>query len=44
MWYKILWEGYEETIQKLEENLENAKDKIKVYWKKVDQVIRKKKD
>jgi len=31
MWYKVLWEGYEETIWELEENLENAKDKIKVY-------------
>jgi len=31
MWYEVLWEGYEETIWELEENLENAKDKIKVY-------------
>jgi len=36
MWYKVLWERYEETIWELEENLENAKDKIKAYWKKVD--------
>ena len=35
MWYKVLWEGYEETIQELEENLENTKDKIKAYQKKV---------
>jgi len=31
MWYKILWEGYKETIWELEKNLENAKDKIKAY-------------
>jgi len=31
MWYKVLWEGYKETIWELEENLENAKNKIKVY-------------
>jgi len=31
MWYKVLWEGYEETIWELEENLENIKDKIKAY-------------
>jgi len=31
MWYKVLWEGYKETIWELEENLENAKDKIKAY-------------
>jgi len=31
MWYKVLWEGYKETIWELEENLENAKDKVKVY-------------
>ena len=31
IWYKVLQEGYKETIQELEENLENAKDKIKVY-------------
>ena len=31
MWYKVLQEGYEETTQELEENLENAKDKIKAY-------------
>ena len=31
MWYKILQEGYKETIWEPEENLENAKDKIKVY-------------
>ena len=42
--YKVLWEGYKETIQKLEENLENAKDKIRAYQKKLGQVIRKKKD
>jgi len=31
MWYKVLWEGYKETTWELEENLENAKDKIKIY-------------
>jgi len=31
MWYKVLWEGYKETIWELEENLENTKNKIKVY-------------
>ena len=44
IWYKVLWEGYEETIWELEENLENAKDKIKAYQKRVGQVVRKKKD
>ena len=42
--YKVLQEGYEETIQELEENLENAKNKIKAYQKKLGQVIRRKKD
>jgi len=31
MWYKVLWKGYKETIWELEKNLENAKDKVKVY-------------
>ena len=42
MWFKVLWEGYKKTIQELEENLENAKDKTKAYWKKLDQVVRRK--
>ena len=42
MWYKVLQEGYKETIQKLEENLENAKDKIKAYQRKLGWVIKKK--
>ena len=44
MWYKVLQEGYKETIQELEENLKNAKDKIKAYQRKLGQVVRKKKD
>ena len=44
MWYKVLQQGYKETIQELEENLENAKDKIKAYQKKLGQVVKKKKD
>ena len=44
MWYKVLQEGYKETIWELEENLENAKEKIRVYQKKLNQVIKKKKD
>ena len=44
MWYKVLQEGYKETIQEPEENLENIKSKIKVYQRKLDQVVRKKKD
>ena len=44
MWYKVLQKGYKETIQELEENLENAKDKIKAYQKKLGQVIKKKKN
>ena len=31
MWYKVLQEGYKETIWEPKENLENAKDKVKVY-------------
>jgi len=31
IWYKVLWEGYKETIWELEENLGNTKDKIKAY-------------
>jgi len=31
MWYEVLWEGYKETTWEPEENLENAKEKIKVY-------------
>ena len=41
--YKILQEGYKETTQEPEENLKNAKYKIKVYQKKLGQAIRKKK-
>ena len=44
MQYKVLQKGYKETIQEPEENLENTKDKIKVYQRKVSQVIKKKKD
>ena len=44
MWYKILQEGYKETIQELEENLENTKNEIKAYQRKLGQVIRRKKD
>ena len=44
MWYKVLQKDYKETIWEPEENLENTKDKVKVYQKKVSQVIRRKKD
>ena len=44
MWYKVLWEGYKETMQELEENLENIKNKIKAYQKKLNQVVKRKKD
>ena len=44
MQYKVLQEGYEKTIWELEKNLENTKDKIKVYQKKLGQVIKRKKD
>ena len=42
MWFKVLQEGYNKTIQELKENLETAKDKIKVYWKKLSQAIKRK--
>ena len=44
MQYKIIKKSYKETTWELEENLENTKDKIKAYQKKLGQVIRKKKD
>ena len=44
MWYKVLQEGYKETIQELKENLENVKDKIKAYQRKLGQAVKKKKD
>ena len=44
MWFKILQEDYNKAIQELEENLENIKDKIKAYQKKVGQVIKIKRD
>ena len=44
MQYKVLQQSYKETIQEPEENLENAKDKVKAYQKKVGQVARKKRD
>ena len=44
MWYKVLWQSYKETTQEPEENLENIKDKIKAYQKKLGQAIKKKKD
>ena len=31
MWFKVLWEGYNKIIQELKENLENIKDKVKIY-------------
>ena len=31
MQFKVLQEDYKKTIQKLEKNLKNTKDKIKVY-------------
>ena len=44
MQYKILQEGYKKTTQELKENLENIKDKIKVYQRKLSQAIKKRKD
>ena len=31
IWYKVLWEGYDKTIQKLKGNLENTKGKLQVF-------------
>ena len=42
MWYKVLQEGYKETIWELKGNLENTKDKIKAYQKKLSQVVKRK--
>ena len=39
--YKVLWEGYNKTIQKLKENLENVNEKIQAYYKKLNQVVKK---
>ena len=44
IWYKVLQQDYKETTQELKENLENAKDKIKVYQRKLSQVVKRKKD
>ena len=37
MWYKVKWVGYKETIQEPEENLKNAKKKVKEYYKRAIQ-------
>ena len=42
MWFKILQEGYNKTIWELEENLENVKDKVKAYQKRLSKVIKRK--
>ena len=44
MWYEVLQQGYKETIQEPKENLENTRDKVKAYQKKLGQAIKKKKD
>ena len=43
IWVKILQEGYNKIIQELEENLKNAKNKIKAYKRTLSQVVKKKK-
>ena len=43
-WYKIKWIGYNKITQELEGNLKNIKKKVKKYYKKVGQVIKKRKD
>ncbi len=41
MWYKVKWTGYDETTQELKENLKNAEKKIKKYYKKAGQAIKR---
>ena len=42
IWFKVLQEDYNKTIQELEENFKNAKDKIKMYQRKLSQAVKRK--
>ena len=39
--YKVKQVGYKETTQELEENLRNTKKKVKEYYKRVSQGVKK---
>ncbi len=41
--YKVKWTGYDKTTWELEENLKNAKKKVKEYHKKISQARKGKK-
>ena len=40
--YKVKWIGYKKITQELEENLKNTIKKVKNYYKRVGQVVKKK--
>ena len=41
MQYKVKQVDYKETTQELEENLKNARKKVKEYYRRVDQAVKK---
>ena len=42
LWYKVKWVKYEETTWEFKDNLENAIKKVKKYYKKASQAVKKK--
>ena len=41
--YKVKWVGYKDTTQELKDNFKNTIKKVEEYYRKVDQVVEKKK-
>ena len=42
LWYKIKWAGYIKIIWKPKDNLKNTIKKVKEYYKKTSQAVKKK--
>ena len=41
IWYKVKWVNYEKITWELKENFKNAEKKVKEYYKKVGQAMKK---
>ena len=42
LWYKVKWVGYTKTIQEPKDNFKNMIKKVKKYYKKVGQAVKRK--
>ena len=42
LWYKVKWVKYKETTQEPKENLKSVIKKVKEYYKKTGQAVKKK--